>query len=79
MCVVSPEVKKSSFVFSIMSDFEGTPPGGWPGPCLHFSVGGQPDFQLVRTTVRTGSHNFPRLFTLVQIIFSAGSHRFTYF
>ncbi len=38
-----------------------------------------PDFQLVRTTVRTGSHNFPGRFTPVHIIFSFGSHWFTYF
>ncbi len=39
----------------------------------------KPDFQLVRTTVHTGSHNFLRRFTLVHIIFSVGSRRFTYF
>ncbi len=39
----------------------------------------KPDIQLVRTTVRTGSHNFPRRRTPVHIIISVGSHQFTYF
>ncbi len=33
-------------------------------------------FSLVQTTVRTGSHNFLHRFTLVHVIFSAGSHQF---
>ncbi len=37
------------------------------------------DFQFVRTRVRTGSHNLPDRFTPVHIIFSSGSHRFTFF